>query len=116
MTYGTKSVVTAVQAGREAASEIDQFLGGDGDLTEKLAPVEKVNPAIGLQEGFGDAARAQTKIAAAEERMHTFNPVDFGLCDGDACGEASRCLQCDLRLQINNPRTWKDFGVEREER
>jgi NADPH-dependent glutamate synthase beta subunit-like oxidoreductase len=31
--YGTKTVIMAVAAGRDAASEIDQYLGGDGDIS-----------------------------------------------------------------------------------
>lgn len=112
--YGTKSVVMAVQSGREAASEIDIYLGGDGDITETLAPTKKPDSHIGPKAGFGYEKRAKTDMLTAEERNSSFNLVDRGLCSSTVCGEASRCLQCDLRLQIRHSRTWKDFGFEKE--
>lgn len=31
-----KSVIMAIESGREAASQIDKYLGGDGDISEVL--------------------------------------------------------------------------------
>lgn len=42
--YGTKSVIMAIESGRQAASQIDKYLGGDGDISEVLAPVQKADP------------------------------------------------------------------------
>ncbi|MCQ5187686.1 hypothetical protein NE581_11120, partial [Streptococcus parasanguinis] len=50
--YGTKSVIMAIEAGRQAASEIDIYLGGDGDITETFAPARHADPKIGKIEGF----------------------------------------------------------------
>lgn len=113
--YGTKSVVMAVQSGREAASEIDKYLGGTGDITETLAPVETPDPYIGQCAGFGYEKRRKSKILSPKERSNNFNLVDLGICESEICGEASRCLQCDLRLQIAEPRTWKDYADRKEE-
>jgi NADPH-dependent glutamate synthase beta subunit-like oxidoreductase/Pyruvate/2-oxoacid:ferredoxin oxidoreductase delta subunit len=113
--YGTKSVVMAVESGREAASEIDKYLGGTGDITETLAPVEIPNPYIGQCAGFGYEKRTKSKTLSPEERSNNFNLVDHGICESEICGEASRCLQCDLRLQIAGPRTWKDYADKKEE-
>ena len=44
-----------------------------------------------------------------ENRADNFILVDHGLCDADACTEAGRCLQCDLRLDISKPRLWGDY-------
>lgn len=113
--YGTKSVVMAVQSGREAASEIDQYLGGDGDISEVLAPVETPDPYIGQCPGFGYETRAKSQIISADERKNNFKLVDHGLCESEVCREAGRCLQCDLRLGIAKPRTWKDYTDKKEE-
>lgn len=51
--YGTKSVIMAIESGREAAAQIDQYLGGNGDISEKLAPEQKPDAYIGICEGFG---------------------------------------------------------------
>ena len=108
--YGTKSVIMAIEAGREAAQEIDRYLGGDGDISEMLAPEQVKDPCIGKEEGFGYLARKQPELKTAEEREDNFNQFDFGICDADICGEASRCLQCDLRLMIHPPRLWNEFS------
>ena len=45
--YGTKSVILAIASGRDAAVEIDKYLGGDGDISETLAPKQHADPKIG---------------------------------------------------------------------
>lgn len=112
--YGTKSVIMAIESGREAASQIDIFLGGDGDITEVLAPVDTPDPYIGSVPGFGYLAAKAPRINPAETRQDNFNLYDFGFSKEDAIAEAERCLQCDLRLQISAPRTWGDFVKEAE--
>ena len=114
--YGTKSVIMAIEAGRQAASEIDKFLGGDGDISEVLAPEQKADPKIGKVEGFAYLKRTATDVKPVEARQDNFDLMDFGICDSKICGEAGRCLQCDLRLQITPPRLWGDFEGGEEER
>ena len=112
--YGTKSVIQAIQSGREAASQIDLYLGGDGDITEVLAPDEPADPCIGSVEGFADLKRKENKIDCAACRQDNFNLYDHGICDSDIRCEASRCLQCDLRLQISKPHLWADYTEKAE--
>jgi len=110
--YGTASVIQAVASGRTAASEIDLFLGGNGDITEILAPVEMANPRIGCVEGFAYLERAGEDLLTPGQRSDNFNLVNQGICPSDALAEASRCLQCDLRMQLGRPRLWNDFHEE----
>ncbi|MFV0465400.1 MAG: FAD-dependent oxidoreductase [Lachnospiraceae bacterium] len=113
--YGTKSVIMAIASGREAASEIDRFLGGDGDISEKFAPDQIKDDWIGREAGFGYEQRRGTSVLSAERRSDNFELIDQGICDLDICGETSRCLQCDLRLKISSPRIWSEFQEVREE-
>lgn len=114
--YGTKTVIQAIASGREAASEIDRYLGGDGDISEVLAPVEKKEARIGKVEGFGELPRAEEEILSSDERKDNFNQVSAGICDGKICGEAARCLQCDLRFEITGHRIWSDYtALEKED-
>ncbi|MGN1022502.1 MAG: FAD-dependent oxidoreductase [Lachnospiraceae bacterium] len=110
--YGTKSVVMAVESGREAASQIDKYLGGDGEITEVLAPVETPSPWIGKIHGFAGEKRLTPQIDPAKAREHSFALFDHGLCEEAACKEAGRCLQCDLRLGISKPSVWGDYAKE----
>lgn len=108
--YGTKSVIQAIASGRDAAKEIDRFLGGDGDITEVLAPVETPDPWIGKEEGFGYRKRIEAEVTPVDERQDNFNLVDLGICADSICAEAGRCLQCDLRVQLHTPRLWTEFS------
>lgn len=112
--YGTNSVIMAVASGRKAAEEIDKYLGGDGDISEVLAPIQEINPYIGQCPGFGYKERVGTEIILKNKRQDNFDLVDHGLSEGNICGEADRCLQCDLRLHISPPRTWADYSVKKE--
>lgn len=112
--HGTKSVIQAIADGRNAAIEIDRFLGGDGDITETLAPPQKADPYIGQIEGFGYQQRKGTDVTPTEQRQDNFRLVDHGICSEDICAEAGRCLQCDLRLQITPPRLWGDYSEKKE--
>ena len=112
--YGTKSVIMAIQSGREAAGEIDLYLGGDGDISEVFAPVKETETYIGECPGFGYLERKHTQVDAPEKRADNFELYDHGICDADICAEAGRCLQCDLRLTISGPRLWGDFAERRE--
>lgn len=100
----------AVADGRKAAESIDKYLGGDGDISEVLAPIEKHNPFIGQQEGFDYEKRRQPEILSVGERKDNFKTVDHGICDAEICGEASRCLQCDLRMDITHSKIWSEYG------
>lgn len=87
--YGTKSVVEAIASGRQAAMRIDSFLGGDGNIEESLYARVKPNPNIGSIELFAEL-----------ERIDQFKDA------GDASDEALRCLQCDLRVDIQKVKYW----------
>lgn len=115
VTYGTKSVIQAIASGRDAAVQIDQYLGGDGDITEKFAPEQVADPILGMEEGFGYLTAVGKKVLPASEREDNFKQFDFGICDSDICGETSRCLQCDLRLQIHPSRLWTEYSNEQKE-
>ena len=79
-----------------------------------LAPTEPANPCIGVIEGFGDLRRRNNQIDPAESRQDNFKLYDHGICTGDIGCEASRCLQCDLRLQISKPHLWADYADKAE--
>lgn len=110
--YGTKTVIQAIASGREAASEIDRYLGGDGDISEVLAPAAEKSGKIGRIERFGYLERVKEVIVPANERTDNFCNVNKGICDADICAESGRCLQCDLRFDITGPRIWSDYSAK----
>ncbi len=110
--YGTKSVIQAIASGRQAAEEIDRFLGGDGDISETLAPEQEKQDRIGCIEGFSAQQRVDPVLETAEDRKDNFGLVDLGICGDRICKESGRCLQCDLRTRIHKPRLWSDYCKE----
>lgn len=114
---GTRSVIQAIEGGRLAVSAIDKYLGGDGVIEEKLVPDRTYNPCIGMIEGFADLPRIAPNVVPTPKRVKeykTCGAMDQGFDELKARCEAKRCLQCDLRLQISQPRTWNDFEQEAE--
>jgi len=89
--YGTKSVIEAIASGRQAAVNIDKYLGGNGDISEAFHEKNKLNPRIGVVEQFSELNRIEC--------------LQNGL---QAKQEAVRCLQCDLRLDIQKVKYWVD--------
>lgn len=109
VTYGTQSVVKAIASGRGVAESVDKFLGGDGDTSEKLVELDTANPYIGKVEGFAAQKRVKNDILPAKVRKTGFMRAEKSFTCEQACQEAGRCLQCQLREQFQAPKTWNDF-------
>ncbi len=109
VTYGTQSVVKAVASGRSVAESVDRFLGGDGDTSEKLIDLDTASPRIGKEPGFGALPRVKNGVVPAEVRRTGFMRAEKSFTCEEACKEAGRCLQCQLREQLHPPKTWTDF-------
>jgi NADH-quinone oxidoreductase subunit F len=90
---GPASVIEAIAAGRQAAISIDRYLGGSGEIDEKLAPEEE--PPQPLEEAE-EKRRPPMPTLPIEQRIHNFNQVELGYRDEMAMEEADRCLRCDL--------------------
>ena len=106
---GTKFVIDAIAAGRQAAAEIDRYLGGDGRIDEALIPYEAGDTRIGRVEDFAQMPRVKAAPRPAAVRKCDFKPVNKGLTEEQASCEAERCLQCDLRKQITRVKLWTEY-------
>ncbi|MCF0132802.1 MAG: FAD-dependent oxidoreductase [Blautia sp.] len=106
---GTKSVIAAIAAGRKAAEEMDRYLGGDGDIREKLLEEETPAAYIGRMEGFAGLERTTPEMADPKVRARNFNLVELPFTSEEARCEAGRCLQCDLRMILTKPKLWNEY-------
>jgi len=98
---GPGAIIDAISAGRRAASSIDKFLGGDGDIEESIAVRPDTGAYNGKRErGFADLKRVETQAIPLSERHDGFTEVDLCFDDDHAISEAKRCLQCDLELTL----------------
>ncbi|HUU40241.1 MAG TPA: FAD-dependent oxidoreductase, partial [Desulfatiglandales bacterium] len=97
------TIINAIAAGRKAASSIDLLLGGKGNIEEVYFQFKSPSPKIGRVEGFGDLKREKMPELQVEDRSKNFKEVALGFDLEQAKKEASRCLQCDLRLSLVKP-------------
>ncbi|MDP3062464.1 MAG: FAD-dependent oxidoreductase [Chloroflexota bacterium] len=103
---GPVSVIAAIAGGRRAAEAIDKYLGGDGDISEALAPTgdELQYPPEFQPTGTMPYRMAELPVG---ERIHSFDEVELGLTDEQALAEARRCLRCDLWRIHGVPEIWR---------
>jgi formate dehydrogenase (NADP+) beta subunit len=103
---GPDSVIAAIAAGRQAASSIDQYLGGKGEIDEALAaPVVKEKPLRLTDKSLHRFHPAEMPPA---ERTKDFSEVEKPLTEEMALAEASRCLKCDMAYPVDTLRA--DMG------
>ncbi len=94
---GPATVIEAVAQGRIAASSIDKYLGGDGNIEEHLA---KGLP-LPEREGAPSSEYLHKFEYIDEERRHnTFDSVELSWAKEVAEAEANRCIRCDLKYPV----------------
>ena len=100
---GPASVIGAIAQGRLAASSIDKFLGGKGEISEVLAPVEAMDPVFGEDAHFSGKKQPKMPELELAKRKGNFDEVEFGFPEQAAIEEGKRCYQCQYRLKISHP-------------
>ena len=113
---GPASVIESIEQGKRAASGIDKYLGGDGDIQVSLLDDTALDSEIPKIENFFEMPRTAMSHLPAEEAAKCFDIVEKGFTTDQATLEASRCLQCDLRLLIQTapkpPESWLEMTEE----
>ncbi len=93
---GPTSVIEAIAAGRQAAISIDQYLGGEGNIDEVLAPPAEEMAPFDIKEAEGEKYRPPIKMRPVEERIKCYSQAVLGYDSEQAIEETKRCLRCDL--------------------
>lgn len=109
---GTASVIQAIAKARTAASNMDIYLGGDGNIAETLSAEQQLNPCIGMEEGFALKECNQYQCIPVEDRIDNFNLITVGFDEESAQCEAGRCLQCDLRPKLTKSKFWTEYKIK----
>ena len=105
---GPKSMVEAVNSGRKAAIAVDQALGGDGNVRERLAP------DIDCEDNRIRKPNRQNRadlVSPVEKRKKSFDLEERSLSLSEASKEAGRCLRCDLCHPVSRYRVRNDSCV-----
>jgi formate dehydrogenase (NADP+) beta subunit len=100
---GPASVIGAIAQGRLAASSIDKYLGGKGEIEEVLAPVEESQPVFGEDAHFSGKKQPKMPELEVARRAGNFTEVEFGYDEKAAIEEGKRCFQCQYRLKLSHP-------------
>jgi formate dehydrogenase beta subunit len=106
---GTSSVIEAIASGRRAAIAVDKYLGGSGRIDRRLAPQVEAERPLGRLEGFAALARVADRCVIPAELAGDFCEVIKGIEEGAAHQESARCLQCDLRLKLQQVKFWGSY-------
>jgi len=106
---GTASVIKAIASGRKAASTVDRFLDGSGDIDEKLVAATKPEKWLGPAKEFAAMERYVENCSPVEERLCGFCQAAGDIDAEDADYESKRCLQCDLRLTVGPVKFWGSY-------
>ena len=86
---GPSTVIKAIEAGKVAAANIDEYLGGHTEIENEVEiPVAtyRFTPACG---------RVNNSEREAEERKGDFELMEKPMTEEEAKQECSRCLRCD---------------------
>ena len=100
---GPASVIGAIAQGRMAASSIDKYLGGKGQIEEVLAPIEEMEPWFGEEADFSDKKHPAMPELEKAKCLGSFNEVELGYSGQAAVDEAKRCYKCHYRLKLSHP-------------
>ena len=87
--FGPETVIRAIEGGKVAASHMDEYLGGNGDI-RVAAP--RVPASYKFQ---GPCGRVNLTERPAAERKNDFNLMEFGMSDEECKQECGRCMRCD---------------------
>ena len=91
---GSDAVITAIADGKKAASAIDKFLGGSGELN-KGKHIEI--PMHYDESELVEHDRFEMHDVEPDKRKNNFEEVSLGFHKLNATAEAMRCLRCDRR-------------------
>jgi NADH-quinone oxidoreductase subunit F len=90
---GIASVIKAIAAGRQAATSIDKYLGGNGVIDEILAPLEEAPTLVEVEEG---EKHRPVPYSSPMQRLAHLSDLEPDITAEAAIEEAKRCLRCDL--------------------
>ena len=102
---GPQNIIEAIAHGRRAASEIDLYLGGAGEIAEVLAPPAGEEMAYPEIHPHGKEC-VQVSELPKNERTQSFDAAVLGYTEEQARDEALRCVRCDLWSLKGAPRVW----------
>ena len=98
---GPATAIEAIAHGRQAAVSIDKYLGGSGNISEVLAPVDEISDRSDKPpEGY----RPPIYTIEHKRRLNSFDGVEIGWDKESAVKESDRCLRCAILYKVEEYR------------
>jgi len=91
--YGPRSVVEAVEAGKEAAESIHRYIAGEDLKAGRERQWDFEKPDTTNEKNM---PRTPMPVADSHERRKDFREVELGFEERDALEETTRCLRCGI--------------------
>jgi NADH-quinone oxidoreductase subunit F len=93
---GPATVVEAIAAGHRAAVSIACYLRGTEYKGYRYPKPHLAVDRVVLTDEDEKLVRPKQRALPVPERIHNFSESELGIDEPTACGEARRCLRCDL--------------------
>lgn len=96
---GANTVIWAIQAGHQAAQDLDKAIRtANGEPLFKAPPEEAVEIPFEIDEETEERPQAAMPELELTKRRKGFKEVELGFSKAEAIEEAKRCLRCDAEL------------------
>jgi NADH-quinone oxidoreductase subunit F len=96
---GPNTVIWAIQAGHQAADDLDKSIRtANGEPLYVLPPEEVIEIPFEFDEETEERPQAVMPELDASKRQKGFKEVELGYGKADAIQEAMRCLRCDAEI------------------
>jgi NADPH-dependent glutamate synthase beta subunit-like oxidoreductase len=93
---GPATVIEAVEQGNKVALAVDEYLrDGHPQSKDHWLAYRTVELTYNMED-YAAATRPEMPAQTPEERVKNFGQIELGLSEKVACGEAKRCLRCDI--------------------
>jgi heterodisulfide reductase subunit A-like polyferredoxin len=91
---GPKTVIEAIEAGKQAAISIDRFIRGVNLREGREKEWEAVQDV--RTEGYDRIPRTQMPRLSPDKRLDNFDEVQLGFSEAETVAEAKRCVECGI--------------------
>jgi len=97
---GPATVIEAIAAGQQAASEIDAYIREkNGEPPYRPPEEQRIDVPVIIDDEVEEQPQAKMSEIDARERIRSFAEVELGYSQEEAMREACRCLRCDVEEQ-----------------
>lgn len=100
-TEGSRNLISAIADGRDAATAINRYLGGQDKPADAAEEIELPDYRRGMVDDYESIAHEMMPGLPLKERYSNTRETETGYTAEQAVEQARRCLQCQLNIMID---------------